>query len=112
IEKRDDPLAGDLSGEMQRQDQAMQIGAISSDNPGIECRDDRRTVDSPTRPEICPGYPCSSDSYATVAPACEDCSSPRRLPDARRAASPWCRYRESTVRSKAVAWCNQDVPAA
>jgi hypothetical protein len=26
---------------MQRQDEAMQIGAISSDNPGIECRDDR-----------------------------------------------------------------------
>src|SRR5258707_12399212 len=40
MEKRDDPLAGDLSGEMQRQDQAMQIGAIAPDNPGIKRGDD------------------------------------------------------------------------
>src|SRR6202521_3416313 len=41
MEKRDDPLAGDLPGEMQRQDKAMQIGAISPDNPRIEFGDDR-----------------------------------------------------------------------
>src|SRR5260221_13244072 len=40
MEKRDDPLASDLSGEMQRQDQAMQIGAIAPDNPGIKRGDD------------------------------------------------------------------------
>src|SRR5260370_24870258 len=40
MEKRDDPLAGDLSGEIQRQDQAMQIGAIAPDNPGIKRGDD------------------------------------------------------------------------
>src|SRR5260370_19481468 len=53
MEKRDDPLTGDLSGEMQRQDQAMQIGAISPDNPGIECRDDRLALRRfPTLPSI------------------------------------------------------------
>src|SRR5271170_901670 len=55
---------------------------------------------------------CSSDSYATGAPAYADCSSQRHLPGARRAASPWCRYRVSTARSEAVAWRNRDAPAA
>src|SRR5215470_5196229 len=48
-----DPLAGDLSREMKRQDEAMQIGAISPDNPGIECRDDRLALRRyPTLPPI------------------------------------------------------------
>src|SRR5438552_12387957 len=41
MEKRADPLEGDLTGEMKRQYQAMQIGAISPDDPGIEFGDDR-----------------------------------------------------------------------
>src|SRR5215472_11597976 len=53
IEKRDDPIAGDLSGEMQRQDEAMQIGAVSPDNPGIEGGGDRLALRRlPTLPPI------------------------------------------------------------
>ena len=44
IEKRDDPLAGHLSGKVQRQDQAIQVGAVTPDNPGIEIGDDRLAV--------------------------------------------------------------------
>src|SRR5664279_5772718 len=44
IEKSDDPLASDLPGEMKRQHQAMQIGAIAADKPRIESGDDRLAV--------------------------------------------------------------------
>jgi len=44
IEKRDDPLASDLPGEVKRQHQAMQIWAIAADKSGIESRDDRLAV--------------------------------------------------------------------
>ena len=44
IEKRHDPLASDLPGEVKRQHQAMQVGAITANNPGIEIGDDRLAV--------------------------------------------------------------------
>src|SRR6516162_9900371 len=55
---------------------------------------------------------CNSDNCATVARACVDCSSPPHLPGAHRAVSPLCRYRESTARLAAAAWCNRDAFAA
>src|SRR5215470_12314928 len=55
---------------------------------------------------------CNSDNCATVARVCADCSSPPHLPGAHRAVSPLCRYRESTARLAAAAWCNRDALAA
>src|SRR5208282_141008 len=44
IEKSDDPLASDLPRKVQRQHQAMQIGAIAADKARIESGDDRLAV--------------------------------------------------------------------
>src|SRR5271169_49470 len=44
IEKSGYPFASDLPGEVKRQHQAMQTGAIAADKPRIESRDDRLAV--------------------------------------------------------------------
>ena len=44
VEKRDDPLADDLPAEVKREDQTMQIGAVTPDDGGIEFGDDRLAV--------------------------------------------------------------------
>jgi hypothetical protein len=54
----------------------------------------------------------NGDSCATNAPARADCTPPQCLAGGRRVASLWRQYRESTARLEAVAWCNQNVPAA